>query len=259
MSPRLVRSLRGAAAFVDRVGLAVVFPSDDLVLPSLWEAVAGDEEIRWSTRDPEGRFVEFTPEFARVWRWKDELPEQRLVCVGKHVRGRAALVSLQLLGALYGLTGRPGKTDDFRGEELSPVELAVAEAALDHGPCTSPELHELTGHERKHVQRAIDRLQRRLVLTGAGAQEQDRGWPAVVFDVLARRYRQRLRRVPQPGDARRELAAVVLRSAHEVSAADLAAVLGSSRKEAAAALDELVDEGSAGRRPQDDFMLWTAR
>ena len=94
---------------------------------------------------------------------------------------------------------------------------------------------DLIGHERKPVARAVDRLQRQLALTTAGAQERAQGWPAVIVDLLARRYREQLRRLPDPEVARSELAEVVLASAREISAADLAAAIGSTRKQAAAA------------------------
>jgi hypothetical protein len=233
---------------VDRVGLATLFPIDDLVLPSLWEAVAGTPEITWSSRDEEGRFLDFSPEFGRVWGWKDELPERRLVCVGKHVRGRSALVSLRALPALYAARHEPG--------ELSPLERDVVDFLTEHGPCSTADLPDLIGHERKPVARAVDRLQRRLVLTTAGAQERAQGWPAVIVDLLARRYREQLRRLPESEPARSELAEVVLASAREISAADLAAVIGSTRKQAAAALDLLVDDGRARRRDQEGFALY---
>jgi Winged helix DNA-binding domain len=233
---------------VDRVGLATLFPIDDLVLPSLWEAVAGTPEITWSSRDEEGRFLDFSPEFGRVWRWKDELPERRLVCVGKHVRGRSALVSLRVLPALYAVRREQ--------DELSPLEREVVDFLTEHGPCSTADLPDLIGHERKPVARAVDRLQRRLMLTTAGAQERAQGWPAVIVDLLARRYREQLRPLPDPEDARSELAEVVLASAREISAADLAAAIGSTRKQAAAALDLLVDEGGARRRDQEGFALY---
>jgi hypothetical protein len=233
---------------VDRVGLATLFPIDDLVLPSLWEAVAGTPEITWSSRDEDGRFLDFSPEFGRVWRWKDELPERRLVCVGKHVRGRSALVSLRVLPALYAARREPG--------EPSPLERDVVEFLSEQGPCSTADLPDLIGHERKPVARAVDRLQRQLVLTTAGAQERAQGWPAVIVDVLARRYRAQLRRLPEPEAARSELAEVVLASAREISAADLAAAIGSTRKQAAAALDLLVDDGRARRRDQEGFALY---
>jgi CRP-like cAMP-binding protein len=220
------------------------------VLPSLWEAVAGTPEITWSTRDEDGRFLDFSPEFGRVWRWKDELPEQRRVCVGKHVRGRSALVSLEVLPALYAARGEPG--------ELSPLEQEIVGFIGEQGPCSTADLPELVGHERKSVARAVHRLQRSLVLTTAGAQERDQGWPAVVVDLLRRRYAAELRRVPAQEDGRAQVAGVVLASAREVSAADLAAVVACTRKEAGAALDRLVEEGLARPREEEGFVLYRA-
>lgn len=218
------------------------------MLPSLWEAVAGTPEITWSSRDEEGRFLDFSPEFGRVWQWKDELPERRLVCVGKHVHGRSALVSLELLPALYAASGEPG--------DLSPLEQDVVDFLDDQGPCSTADLPGLIGHERKQVARAVDRLQRRLVLTTAGAQERVQGWPAVIVDLLSRRYAEHLERLPDAKDARAQLAEVVLASSRELSPADLAAVIGGARKQAAASLERLVDEGKARRRQEEDYVLF---
>lgn len=176
------------------------------------------------------------------------MPERRLVCVGKHVRGRSALVSLRVLPALYAARREQ--------DELSPLERDVVAFLTEHGPCSTADLPDLIGHERKPVARAVDRLQRRLVLTTAGAQERPQGWPAVIVDLLTRRYAEQLRRLPEPEVARSELAEVVLASAREISAADLAAAIGSTRKQAAAALDFLVDDGRARRRDQEGFALY---
>jgi hypothetical protein len=78
----------------------------------------------------------------------------------------------------------------------------------------------------------------------------------VIVDLLARRYATHLRRLPEPEDACVRLAEVVLRSAQEVSAADLAAVIGCTRKEAGAALEHLVDAGGARRRDEEGFALY---
>jgi len=236
----------------------LLYPNDDLVLPSLWEALTGRQDVDWAEREDGGRFVDFTPDFAQVWRWKDELPEQRLVCAGKHLGGKASLVSLRLLPSLYALTGRAGRADDFREEELSPVERDVAQAVLEGGPISTAELPELAGHERKRVSAATHRLQRRLVLTAAGRQERERGWPAVVLDVLSRRYSHRLHDLPSAEDGRTELASVVLRSASELSAADLAAIIGGPRRDVTAALDRLVEEGRARSRDAGGYALWTS-
>lgn len=242
---RRIATIPGAAAWVDRVGLAALFPTDDLVLPSLWEAVTGKPVV---DRD-------FAPDVALVWGWKDELPDQKLVCAGKHLGGRASLVSLKLLPTLYALTGREGRPEDFRDEELSPVERDVAEALLESGPVSSAELPSLAGHERKRVSSAAARLQRMLVVTAAGRQEQEQGWPSVVFDILPRRYE--LGGVPDADEARATLAEAILRSAGEVSAADVSAIIGGTRKQAAAALDRLAAEGRARSRDAGEYLLWT--
>ena len=217
------------------------------MLPSLWEAVTGKPVV---DRD-------FAPDVALVWGWKDELPSRKLVCAGKHLGGRASLVSVGLLPVLYALTGRSGQPADFRDEELSPVERDVAEALLESGPVSSAELPSLAGHERKRVSAAAARLQRRLVLTSAGRQEHDQGWPSVVFDILPRRYAKRLEALPDADAARSILAGTILRSAGEVSAADVAAVIGGTRKQAAAALDRLAAEGGARQRDAGEYLLWT--
>jgi winged helix DNA-binding protein len=163
-----------------------------------------------------------------------------------------------MLPALYALTGRAGRADDFRDEELSPIELDVAEAVLEAGPLSTAELPDLAGHEKKRVSAATARLQRRLVLTAAGRQERERGWPAVLLDVLPRRYGHRLSNLPSPEGARVELAAVVLRSASELSVADLVAVIGRPRRDATEALDRLVEEGKARSRAVGGYLLWTS-
>jgi hypothetical protein len=75
----VVRTLAAAAAWVDEVGLALLFPKADVVLPSLWEQVAGVTEVRWPS-----------PEMSFVWGAKDELPAHGVVCVGRHLARSAS-------------------------------------------------------------------------------------------------------------------------------------------------------------------------
>jgi hypothetical protein len=254
-----IRTVETAAAWVDEAGLAVVYSSADLILPSLWEAVAGPD-ADWAIRDEQGKALDFTPEFSKLWRWKDELPERRLACAGRHFsRGVASLVAPRLVGALYALTGRPGRADDFRDGELDPLERDVAETILENGPCTGPEVRRLVGAEKRPVDSAIGRLHRSLVLTNAGVLEQEHGWPAIRNDLFARRWSARLRRLPAADEARRLLAEALIRAGGEVSAADVAAVLRWRRKEAESILEELAGEGAAAELNEDGLRLWAAR
>jgi hypothetical protein len=255
---RRVRSLAEAAAFVDRVGLAIVWGKADLVLPSLWHEVGGPG-ADWAVRDQTGKAVEFTPQFRRLWRWKDELPEQRLTCAGRHFGSAAFLIAPRLLASAYALTGRSGTPDDFREDDLEPIESEVTEAVLENGPLTGPEIRRLLGvADRKAVDRAVARLQRRLVLTNAGAVEQAQGWRAIRQDLLARRWGEFLRAsLPSEEKGRRDLAVAVLDHVDELSAADLAGALGWRRKEAESTLAELVEADRAIERDEDGIPLYS--
>jgi len=257
MRPTRLGSVNEAAAFVDRVGIAVAWGKADLVLPSLWRGIAGPD-ADWAIRDEEGKALEFSPEFQRLWRWKDELPERRLACAGRHFSSAALLIAPRLLGAAYALTGRSGKADDFRDAELESLEREVAEVVLDNDPLTGPEIRRLLGTtDRKAVERAIGRLQRRLVLTNAGAAEQTQGWRAIRQDVFARRWQKSLRRLPTEDEARQELALAVLAGTDAVSVADVAAALGWRRKQAEEVLAELTARGRAIQRDEGGLLLWS--
>jgi hypothetical protein len=255
-STRPVKSLEGCAAFVDRVGIAVAWGKADLVLPSLWHEIGGPDGD-WAIRDETGKATAFSPEFDRLWRWKDELPERRLACAGKHFGAAALLIAPRLLAAAYAVTGRSGAVDDFREEELEPLERDVAEAVFENDPLTGPEIRRLLGTtDRKAVDRAVSRLQRRLVLTNAGAAEQTQGWRAIRQDIFPRRWTRWLRRLPPEREAQHELVVAVLGGTDEVSAADVAGVLGWRRKGAAEVLAQLTESGRANERETDGLLLW---
>jgi hypothetical protein len=256
---RRARSVEDAAAFIADVGISTVFPVADLVLPSLWEAVAGPGPLDWAIRDENGSFVSFTPEFDAMWRWKDELAEAGLACVGKHFGRTVVVVAPDLVRCAYALTGRSGRPDDFRDIELAPLQREIAEAVLACGGSSGRELRRLLGSDKRAVDRAVESLQRQLVLTSAGSVEQEQGWSAVKLDLLARRWQACLRRLPSVDDARSELAIRVLHTAGKVSAADLAAALGWRLELAKAVLDGLAAEGAATIRDEDGIRIWSPR
>jgi len=255
-----VRTLEQAAEFIDRVGIALVFGKADVVLPALFDEVCG-RGADWAVRDENGKATAFTREFGRLWHWKDDLPERRLVCAGRHLaRDAAALIAPRLVPTLYALTTRAGAPDDFRELELAPLEREVAEAVLANGPISAPELRQLLAtDDKKGVDKAIKLLQRGLVLTNAGVTEQQAGWPAVRQDVFARRWRARLKRLPPEEKARRTLGKTVLDAAGELSEADLAGALGWKKRDAAATLEDLEARRLATAVQQDGFRLWSPR
>ena len=242
--------IEAAVEFVERVGIAVVIPQADLVLPGLWGALGDPRGFELSVRDAEGDFVAWTEELGHAWRWKDELPERRLACVGRHLGRFVAVIAPSLVPAVYALR---------RDEPLDGLERELADAVHEQGPCGAPELRRLLGAEAKRVNRAVEALQRRCVLTSAGQVQQEHGWPAIRLDLFDRRWARRLRRLPEPDEARRLLATRVLSAAGEASGADLAAALGWRQREAAATLTELADTGAARARDDGGIAVFSLR
>jgi hypothetical protein len=175
LSGRRVRSIARAAAFVDDVGFALLFPSERVLVPSLWEAVAGEDAEPFATG--------MGSDEQRVWAWKDEFPRRGLAWYGNFVAGRGSFLSPSLLRWLYPAYGG---TDDHADLDLSPTAHEIA-TALAEGPLPSATLRALIG-DRSRYQRAAVELQRQLLVTTAGVQEQASGWPSTVLDLTCRRF-----------------------------------------------------------------------
>jgi hypothetical protein len=238
----VIRTLASAARWVDRVRLALLFPKADVVLPSLWEQVAGAADVPVAVRDASGAFVSWSDGMSFLWSAKDALPEEGLVCVGKHLARSVALVAPGTVPVLVAANGGEAEGDP------------VAEAVRELGPLTSPQLREATGLAKKDVERSVASLHHRLVLTSSHWVDEGGAWGSVAHDLLARKW-QLPRRLPGRDEARREIASIVLGQAGELTAADLAGAVGWRRKEAGAVLDEI----ATGHEHPDGFRIWVRR
>ncbi|HEY3542245.1 MAG TPA: crosslink repair DNA glycosylase YcaQ family protein [Gaiellaceae bacterium] len=233
----MIRSVRAAANWLDEVGVAALLPGADLVLPSLWEQVAGTREVTWVMERSDGKLT-FTPEMDRCWQWKDELPAQGLALVGKHFGRWAALVAPRLISEAWTAAAE-------RREGLTDVQREIVEALREHGACTTPELRALVpAAEKKHV----EQLQRALVVTNSHLVEQEQGWPAIAVDLV-----DELWDVRTADDAEAELARAVLASSGELSAADLGGALGWRVERAREVLDAL----GLRTRVEDEIRLYS--
>lgn len=172
---RRIGSVERAGAFIGDVGFALLFPAPRMVAPSLWEAVAGEDE------EPFGSGMGKNEQ--RVWTWKDELPRRGLAWYGAYLGGRGSFLSPGLLAALYPGAGEP---DDHKDLQLSPPAHEIAQA-LAMEPMSSASLRSLVGDRNKY-QRAITELQRNLLVTTAGVQETSSGWPAAVITLTCDQF-----------------------------------------------------------------------
>ena len=225
----MIRTLAAAGKWIDRVGLALLFPRADVVLPSLWEQVSGLQEVDWNAEP-----INF------LWWAKDALPDEGRACVGKHLGRVASCVAPRLVPVLVAANGDTAEEND-----------PVVDAIRSLGPLTGPQLREATGLAKKDVDRSIASLHHRLVLTNARLVDEGSTWGSLAHDLLARKWKVP-KRLPAREAARRELASLVLEQTGELTAADLAGVFAWRRKEAAAILDDV----GVGRDDEAGFRIW---
>lgn len=222
---RRIGSVERAGKFIDDVGFALLFPAPKPIGPSLWEAVADEDD------EPFGEGMGENEQ--RVWTWKDELPRRGLAWYGAYLGGRGSFLSPTLLAALY---PGDGELDDHERLDLSPAAHEIA-AALALEPLSSATLRQLLGDKNKY-QRAIGELQRNLLVTNAGVQESANGWPASLLTLTCEQF--------EVGDTNHAEAALqYLDTMLEATPAGLARALRWSTPQARTLLDELVDTDRA--------------
>jgi hypothetical protein len=172
-----VRTLGEAARFVDRSGFAYVFPDNRLPLPSLWGAVQGNPLRRMEPDE-----WDFTKPVARAWDLKDALGEKRRAWYGRLIRGKATLVSLEMLPALFRLVGR-------RVPPAFPPEArALCERLRSVGPMSTLHLRmslRLSGSRgAARFEKILLGLYRGLLIANVGIDGTETRWPASVVGLF---------------------------------------------------------------------------
>lgn len=162
---RVLETLAAAARWIDRTGLALLFPKADVVLPSLWEQVTGLQHTDWNA---EG--INF------LWWAKDVLPDEGRAVVGRQGRGRAcprwcpSSRGRSTRGAVGSSAGRPRGSSRRRllarkwklPKRLPPRDDARRELAglvLRHaGELTVADLTGVFGWRRKEAAAILDEI-----------------------------------------------------------------------------------------------------
>jgi hypothetical protein len=224
---RRVKSIERATSFINDVGFALLFPTPRMLVPSLWEAVTGE--------DVEPFHDGMGPDEQKVWTWKDELPRRGFAWYGAFIAGRGSFLSPPLLAALY---PGAGTVDDHESLPLSKTAHEIARALADEA-LPSAMLRTLVG-DRNRYQRGVADLQRHLLVTTAGVQENETGWPSALLELTCRRFDVGGR------DNLMCAAGRFLDTMLEATPADLARAFRWSLPTARRWLDELVDIQRAG-------------
>ena len=182
-----LRARRDAVEFIDKVGIALLFPGENIPLPDLWTAVNGIErKIPKHHHDAA---------LSKTWDWKDTIPARKEAWYGKLVRGKPAFLSLRDLPAMYALSPNYGELDDYLeayADGMMSVEAkSVYETLLAEGPMSTNALRKACGlsgggDNARRFERAIVELQTGLKIVKSGISNDNRWKYCYIYDLLLR-------------------------------------------------------------------------
>ena len=244
---RRIRTISAAAQFINRVGFCWLFaPSrngtskpNPLELPSLAEAVKGRRGIGIDYWDDDAEMI---------WGWKSDLPATRRAYYGKGLAGRPVFVSLQILPYLLAASGAEDIEQIYANGGISQSAKKVYTALEQEGAMPTMALRRAAGFAGKtgntDYHRALDELQRALVVMPIGATNEVGAWPSQIFDLVRRWFPD------QAGEAytydtyaaRRALVERYLKTVIAAPAPAIARLFNIPRQEFDALLQELMAE-----------------
>ena len=172
--------------FVNDMGVCLLFSAQGIEMPSVYQAVAGFEKAMTPKHDD--------PTISLTWNTKDQSLSKRWWYYGKFIKGKATLVSLDLLPSLYALSDNFGDADDYLQEyeagTLTAEAKNIYEALLNHGPMHTIELKRkanLYGDAVKaKFDKALTELQASLKVLPTGVAEAGAWRYAFIYDIVSR-------------------------------------------------------------------------
>lgn len=239
-----LRSQDDALRFVDERGFVYFWPITDVVLPSLWVAVAGDRPVADEHDDP-GHVS---------WGWKDGMLGKHLVYYAKVLRKRATIISLETAPYFYALTENYGSPEEdyltlYKQGRLTLESRLVFEALLTAGPLDTIALRKAThltsSESDSRFNRALTDLQAGFQILPVGVAQAGRWRYAFIYEVVHRHFPDLLEQARAIGErqARQKLAELLLLSVGAAQTRGLCKLFGWSPDEAGRTVDALVKKG----------------
>ncbi len=237
-----VKTKEEAIEFANQRGFIYFWPIKGIVLPSLWQAVAGDRPVAEQHDDP-GHVT---------WGWKDSLLGARRWYYAKVLRKRATIIALEVLPYFYALSDNYGSPEEdyltiYEQGRLTQEAKSVYEALLHEGLLDTVALRRathLTSKESDYrFNRALAELQADFKILPVGVTEAGAWHYAFAYDLVPRHYPDLLdqTRFIQERQARQKLVELYFRSVGAAQLKDLSKLFGwrpADSNQAVAALNE---------------------
>ena len=216
-----------AIEFVNARGFVFFWPIKDILLPSLWTAVAGNRVVADAHDDP-GHVT---------WGWKDSSLGERAWYYAKVLRHKSTMIALDVTPCFYALSenfGSPAEDYLLQYEEglLSLDAKLVYEALLRDGPTHTIQLRRVTGMSNKESEtrfnRALLELERDFKILPIGVAQAGAWRYSFICEITARYYPQlveQARDITQ-SQARARLVELYLRSVGAARNTDVTKLFG---------------------------------
>jgi len=187
------KNIEQAARYIARVGFCLLFPIKRLPLPSLWGWLKGCPEAWWPREF--SLTGTWDADSERLWAWKDELPRRRRAYYGKYFRGRGSLIAPAFLPCFYRLAENfPEASGErlYRAGKISADACRIYKQLASDGPLPALELRHACGFDsaRRNLRfkRALEELQRRLLIVHWGTAQETYGWESNVYELVSRAF-----------------------------------------------------------------------
>jgi hypothetical protein len=190
IASRRVAGERTALRFIEDVGFCTAFTAG-LGVPCLREAIVGERE------PVADEHIQHDYGIVMTWRFKDTLPERRLVYYGKVIGGRPSFIARDLLGAFLKLRVAPGSYRRlYERGMLSHCGKLVMDTLTKRGAAETRVLKLSSGYAQPSKRATFDRAMRELQEKFLALKVEERADPfCYVWDTVEHRW----------GDAMREM------------------------------------------------------
>lgn len=241
---RRVTDIEQAVQFVDQRGFVFFWPIKDVLLPSLWVAVAGDRPVPDNHDDP-GHVT---------WGWKDSLLGERRWFYAKVLRKKATIIALEMLPYFYALTQNYGSPEEdhliqYQQGLLSAEAKAIYDTVLQEGPLNTIALRKAarmtSTDSNSRFNRALGELQADLKLMPIGVAQAGAWNYAFIYEIVARHHPEIIDQTRFIGDdqARCQLLASYFQSIGAGTLRDTARIFQWRKPLLMRALEQLVASG----------------
>jgi hypothetical protein len=252
---RKLQTAADALQFVNERGFVYLWPIKGVDLPSLWTAVAGDRPVADKHDDP-GHIT---------WGWKDAMLDKKAWHYAKILRGKATLISLEILPYFYALSENYGDPEQdyqelFAQGLLSREAKTIYETLLQEGPLDTVNLRrkiQMTAKaSNSPFERGLTLLQRDFKIMPVGVAAAGAWRYSFIYDAVHRIYPELLEKARLIGrkEARLKLVSLHLYSVGAATEADIRKLFQWPPADVQRTLAALVASGEVGENGAQYFV-----